>query len=108
MDIIVFKEGGQVLYRPPAEHGWSALSPEVERICHGFDGTAYPRRPTMIDSLCGAFTCPFEKGGYKSVILPCNAFFGSQGEMFHSEGTLQVRACGLKQLKAHVMTPRLG
>lgn len=90
MDIIVFKEGGQTLYRPPSEHSWTRKDPDVAMISHDFDGVAYERRATTIDSLCGSFTCMFSKQGYERVIQPCNAFFGSQGEMYHSEGTLQV------------------
>jgi hypothetical protein len=91
MDVIVFKEGSQTLYRTPGDHSFTASDVNVLRIYEGFDGTAYQRMPTIIDNLCGSFTGPFSKQGYESVTMPCKAFFGSQGEMYHSEGTLQVQ-----------------
>lgn len=90
MDIIVFNDMGETLYRHPSDNQWSVGDPGVQRVFHGFDCTPYERKSTTIDSLCGAFTSRFEKPGYQSVIMPCKAFFGSQGEMYHSEGTLQV------------------
>ena len=90
VDVISFGPRDKI-YRPPGQHSYTTGQDGVVRVSSISDYTAAPFSQAYVDSLCGKFhianACNEDA---KSIIFKGSAFQGSNKEMYHVEGVLQI------------------
>ena len=89
VDVVVFGEGGEVVYRGQGDHPFAVGVGGVTSVCPTCMAPAAARREVCITNSCGAFICAFNKQGREGLLIK-NESFGGHSLMYHLAGVMQI------------------